>query len=79
MAKIKYKSPRLRALHEISSAPHRVGAMDKKTLRDIDAFCLTPVAPIAPDEIEELRAKEDGSQAVLAHHLNVGGKLVQRP
>ena len=55
---------------------HRVGRLDKKTMRDIDAFCLTSVAPISPEDIKALRAKEDVSQAVVAHHLNVGTKLV---
>ena len=76
MPRKKYRSRELESLHEVSVMLNRIGHMDKKTMRDIDAFCLTKVAAITPDEIKELRIKEDVSQAVLAHHLNVGTKLV---
>ena len=74
--KNKYRSRQLESLHELSAALHRVGALDKVTMREMDAFCLTPIAPISPAEIQALRTKENISQAVLAHHLNVGPKVV---
>ena len=75
-AKRGYRSTRLATLHKTAAALHRVGALDKTTLRDLDAFCLTPVAPVSGAEIQALRAREGVSQAVLARHLNVGTKLV---
>ena len=45
-------------------------------MRDLDAFCLTPVAPVTGAENQALRAREGVSQAALARHLNVGAKLV---
>jgi putative transcriptional regulator len=53
-----------------------VGALDKATMRDLDAFCLTPVAEVSGEDIQKLREREGVSQAVLARHLNVGTKLV---
>jgi len=55
---------------------HQAGALDKTTMRDLDAFCLTPVDAVSGDDIRKLRAREGVSQAVLARHLNVGAKLV---
>nr|WP_294504065.1 DNA-binding transcriptional regulator [uncultured Rhodopila sp.] len=76
MAELGYRTQRLESLHRTASALHRVGALDKTTMRDLDAFCLTPMEPIGAEDIRELREREGVSQAVLARHLNVGTKLV---
>jgi len=76
LAKATYRTRRLEVLHKTGAALHRVGALDKATMRDLDAFCLTPVDAISADDIQRLRAREGVSQAVLARHLNVGTKLV---
>ena len=71
-----YRNARLEALHKTASALHRAGAIDKSTMRDLDAFCLTPVHPVSGEDIRNLRTREGVSQAVLARHLTVGTKLV---
>jgi len=76
MARTTYRSRRLEALHKTAAALHRAGALDKTTMRDLDAFCLTPVSAVSGADIQKLRAREGVSQAVLARHLNVGTKLV---
>lgn len=76
MARATYRSRRLEALHQTAAALHRAGALDKTTMRDLDAFCLTPVHAVSGEDIQKLRAREGVSQAVLARHLNVGTKLV---
>ena len=79
MAKVKgndYRSPRLEVLHKTASRLARVGALDKTTMRDFDAFCLTNVEPMTGDEIQAMREKAGVSQAVFARHLNVSTKLV---
>jgi len=76
LAKATYRTRRLEVLQKTGAALHRVGALDKATMRDLDAFCLTPVDAISADDIQRLRAREGVSQAVLARHLNVGTKLV---
>ncbi len=76
MANTSYRNSRLEALHKTAAALHGVGALDKATMRDLDAFCLTKVEDISGEEIHALRLRECVSQAVLAHHLNVGTKLV---
>lgn len=71
-----YRNARLETLHKTASALHRAGAIDKSTMRDLDAFCLTPVHAVSGEDIRNLRTREGISQAVLARHLNVGTKLV---
>lgn len=45
-------------------------------MRDLDAFCLTKVEELSGEEIQALRLREQVSQAVFAHFLNVRTKLV---
>ena len=76
MTKTSYRSRRLEVLHKTAAALHNVGALDKSTMRDIEAFCLTKVEAMTGEEIQALREREGISQAVLARHINVGTKLV---
>ena len=69
MAKTSYRNPRLEALHKTATALHGVGALDKATMRDLDAFCLTKVEELSGEDIQALRARERVSQAVLARYL----------
>ena len=72
----KYKSKILAAVHEAMQDAHDIGLLDKKTMREFDASCLTEVEPLSPKEVAALREREGVSQAVLARHLNVAVKLV---
>ena len=76
MARTSYRNSRLGVLHKTAAALHGVGVLDKATMRDLDAFCLTKVEDISGEDIHALRLRERVSQAVLARHLNVGAKLV---
>ncbi len=76
MAERAYRTRRLETLHKTAADLHSVGALDKATMRDLEAFCLTVVQPFAAADIQKLREREGVSQAVLARHLNVGTKLV---
>ena len=71
-----YKSKILASVHEAMADAHEVGIVDKKTMREFDAACLTTVEKLSAKEIVALREREGVSQAVLAHHLNVAVKLV---
>src|SRR5271154_3533944 len=76
MNTVKYHNRRLETLHKTAEALRKVDALDKATMRDIEAFCLTKVEPLSGGEIQALREREGISQAVLARHINVGTKLV---
>lgn len=71
-----YKSKILAAVHEAMQDAFDVGILDKKTMREFDASCLTEVPKMTARDVVALRKREDVSQAVLARHLNVAVKLV---
>lgn len=71
-----YKSKILAAVHEAMQDAHDIGIVDKKTMREFDASCLTEVRNLSAGDIVALREREGVSQAVLARHLNVAVKLV---
>ncbi|MHB1566936.1 MAG: helix-turn-helix domain-containing protein [Acidiferrobacter sp.] len=72
----KYRSEAFAAIHETMEALHEVGAVDKQTMREFDATCLTPVTILAPEEIRAIREREHLSQPVFARYLNVSKNLV---
>jgi len=70
-----YRSKAFAAIHETMEALHDAGAVDKKTMREFDAACLTPVIPLAPEQIRAIREREHLSQPVFARYLNVSKNL----
>ena len=79
MAKTKqYRSKLMASIHETVEGLHSAGVMNKQTLREFDALCLTPIQPLAPEEIRALRLREGASQAVFARYLNVTTGLVSQ-
>ena len=71
MAKTKYRSEIAEAVHEGVRGMHRLGLVDKKTMRDFDVRCLTSVENLDAKDIVKLREKAGVSQAVFARALNV--------
>lgn len=74
----KYRSDVMAAIHETAADLHRVGGMDRSTLRKFDALCLTPIREMTPGKIRALRTREKASQAVFAAYLNVTPGLVSK-
>src|SRR5204862_1325955 len=68
----------LASVHKAASGLHRLGRVYKATMREFDALCLTPIPPLAPEEIRALREREDVSQPVFAHYLNVRKDAVSK-
>lgn len=73
-----YRSPVMASIHETAEGLHVAGIMDKQTMRKFDDACLTPVRPLAPEEIRSLREREGASQAVFARYLNVTTGLISQ-
>ena len=71
-----YRSEALGAIHETMEALHRIGAINKITMREFDEACLVPVQELKPEEIRLLREREQVSQPVFATYLNVSRNLV---
>jgi putative transcriptional regulator len=74
----KYRSDAMASVHETMKALHKVGAIDKQTMRCFDEACLTAVRPLMPRQIKALRARERVSQSVFANYLNVTPNLVSK-
>jgi putative transcriptional regulator len=74
----RYKSDALEALHKTADGLHRAGLVDRKTMRDFDASCLTTVDKLSAKEIADLRKRAGVSQAVFASYLNVTVGLVSQ-
>lgn len=72
----KYNSDLLIAIHENISDLYEVGVIDKKTMREFDKACLTPISSLSPDEIRQVRENAQLSQSVFAHYLNVSKNLL---
>ena len=73
-----YRSKVMASVHETAEGLTGAGVMNKQTMREFDALCLTPVRPLTPEEIRDLREREGASQAVFARYLNVTTGLVSQ-
>src|ERR1700739_2760150 len=73
-----YRSRVLASVHETAEGLTAAGVMNKQTMREFDELCLTPVRPLTPEEIRDLREREGASQAVFARYLNVTTGLVSQ-
>ncbi len=73
-----YRSRLMASIHETAEGLHAAGVMDKRTMREFDQLCLTPVRQLRPSEIRALRLREGASQAVFARYLNVTTGLVSK-
>jgi putative transcriptional regulator len=71
-----YRSKIAAAVHETMADMHEIGLVDKKTMREFDARCLTMVSALSAREIAALRKQAGVSQGVFAQYLNVKAKLV---
>jgi putative transcriptional regulator len=78
MAKKQYSSKMAAAVHEMAEDFHSIGLMSKKTMREFDELCLTPVKPLTPRQIAAIRENEMASQAVFARHLGVSVNLISQ-
>ena len=75
---LQYRSPVMAAIHEAAEDLYSVDAINKRTMREFDVACLTPVEPLDADAIRSLRLREGASQSVFARYLNVTTGLVSQ-
>lgn len=66
------------SIHETMEALHKVGAIDKQTMRHFDEACLTRIETLNPRQIKAIRERERVSQTVFANYLNVTPNLVSK-
>jgi putative transcriptional regulator len=73
-----YRSDPLRSIHLAMEGLHKVGAIDKVTMRRFDVACLTSVEPLSPEDVRRIREKFHMSQATFAKALNVTAAVVSK-
>ena len=78
MSKQAYKSDAFEAVHTSAKALRKVGAIDKATMRDFDAACLSVTPVFAPKDIQRLREANRVSQPVFARYLNTSESTVEK-
>jgi putative transcriptional regulator len=66
------------SVHETAEGLTAAGVMSKRTMREFDQLCLTPVRRLTPTQIRRLRMREGASQAVFARYLNVTTSLISQ-
>jgi putative transcriptional regulator len=76
--KRKFRSEIAEVVHEGMRGLHRLGIVDKQTMREFDVRCLTPVDNLTPADIVAMREKAGVSQAVFACALNVTTDYVSK-
>ena len=76
--KKQYRSKIAASVHEAAGDLYSIGLVPKKTMRDFDEGCLTPVKALTPKQILKLREREQASQAVFARHLGVTLTLISQ-
>ena len=77
-SKTRFKSDIAEALHSSAAMLHKVGALDKATMRDFDARHLAVPTGIAPAQIKQLREANKVSQPVFARYLNTSESTVEK-
>lgn len=73
-----FKSRSSEALHTAAAMLHKVGALDKATMRDFDARHLAMPTAIEPAQIKRLREANHVSQPVFARYLNTSESTVEK-
>ena len=76
--KRKFKSDAFEAIHSSVAGMHRVGTIDKATMRRFDESCLAVPPAIEPAQIKELRESNHVSQPVFARYLNTSESTVEK-
>jgi putative transcriptional regulator len=76
--KPKFKNAIREGVHASASALHKVGAIDKATMRHFDESCLVVPSEIKPAQIKHLREKNHVSQPVFARYLNTSESAVKQ-
>ncbi len=76
--KNKFKSNAFEAIHSSASAMYKVGAIDKATMREFDASCLSVPPPMKPREIKKIRESQHVSQPVFARYLNTSESTIEK-
>ncbi len=65
-------------VHETAKGLNNAGLMDAETLRELDARSDPVVNEYSPEQIKQLRLKNNASQTVFAAYLNANTSTIQQ-
>ena len=74
----KFKSDVSEAIHSSAAMLHKVGALDKTTMRELDERHLMVPEALEPAQIRQLRVANKVSQPVFARYLNTSESTVEK-
>lgn len=78
MKKKTFKSDAFAAIHASAKALHKVGAIDKATMRDFDVRSLSAAPEFTANQIQKLRQRHHVSQPIFARYLNTSESTVEK-
>lgn len=78
MSKKKFKSDVMQSIHESAAALHKVGAIDKATMKGFDVSCIAQTPQLEAAQIKKIRESAKVSQPVFAIYLNTSESTVQK-
>ncbi len=73
-----FKSDAFAAVHASAKALHKVGAIDKATMRDFDEASLSAAPEFTANQIQKLRQRHHVSQPVFARYLNTSESTIEK-
>lgn len=77
--KMRSRSPAFDAVHSAAVGLHKVGAIDKTTMREFDVACLLPAPEYSGDDVKRIRTQiAKVSQTVFAAYMNTSVSTVQK-
>jgi putative transcriptional regulator len=76
--KNKFKSDAFEAIYSSATALHKIGAINKTTMKGFDEACLTAPPALKPEQIKKLRLRHHVSQPVFARYLNTSESTVEK-
>ena len=74
----KYKSDAFEAIHSSVSGMYRAGTIDRATMREFVASCLSVPTQMEPRRIKRIREAQRVSQPVFARYLNTSESTVEK-
>lgn len=68
----------LEVVHESMQDMHDAGVVDKQTMREFDALCLSKVKTYTARQIKQIRLRNKVSQPIFAMYLNTAVETVRK-
>ena len=78
MKREKHKNRLFDVIHETAQDLHKLGFINKRTMREYDVLCGEPVTAYSAEQIRSLRERYRLSQAVMASVLNTSLSTIQK-